>query len=150
MHTITRPNDFLNEIVIVRGHPGSGKTVFAKAFEAHGYKHFENDSFFVGADGVYKFDFAHHQTAKDHCIKQAIKALDGFENVVVSNTFTTLAEMEPLISFAKEMGFIFRVFEMENDFDNVHDVPAAVVADKKAKFERFETAVQIKGDYKVI
>ena len=135
------------ELVLVRGHSGSGKSTFAASFVPFGYKHFENDSFFVGEDGVYKFDFAFHQVAKDECVKKAVQALRDGESVVVSNTFTKVAEMDSLFSFAKELGIDIRIFEMENDFANTHNVPEAVVIEKKAAFEPIETAFKVKGDY---
>lgn len=138
------------ELVLVRGHSGSGKSTFAASLVPFGYKHFENDSFFVGDDGVYKFDFAFHQVAKDECVKKAVQALVDGESVVVSNTFTKINEMDSLVSFAKDLGIDIRVFEMENDFENTHAVPAAVVAEKKAAFESLDTAFKVKGDYVVV
>ncbi len=137
------------ELVLVRGHSGSGKSTFAASFVPFGYKHFENDSFFVGEDGVYKFDFAFHQVAKDECVKKAVKALLVGESVIVSNTFTKIAEMDSLFSFAKELGIDIRIFEMENDFDNTHNVPESVIAEKKAAFEPIDIAFKVKGDYVV-
>lgn len=148
MHTIQ--SEINQELVLVRGHSGSGKSTFAASFVPFGYKHFENDSFFVGADGVYKFDFAFHQEAKDACVKKAVQALLDGESVVVSNTFTKISEMDSLVAFAQETGVAIRVFEMENDFANTHGVPDAVIADKKASFEPLEAAYKVKGDYVVV
>lgn len=138
------------ELVLVRGHSGSGKSTFASSFVPFGYKHFENDSFFVDEDGVYKFAFAFHQVAKDECVKKAVQALLDGESVVVSNTFTKIIEMDSLVAFAKELGIDIRVFEMENDYENTHNVPEAVIVEKKAAFEPIETAFKVKGDYVVV
>lgn len=135
------------ELVLVRGHSGSGKSTFAASFVPFGYKHFENDSFFVGVDGVYTFDFAFHQVAKEECVKKAVQSLRDGESVVVSNTFTKVAEMDSLFSFANELGIDIRIFEMENDFANTHNVPEAVVIEKKAAFEPIDIALKVKGDY---
>jgi predicted kinase len=138
------------ELVLVRGHSGSGKSTFAASFVPFGYKHFENDSFFVGEDGVYTFDFAFHQVAKDECVKKAVQALLDGESVVVSNTFTKVVEMDSLVSFAQELGIAIRVFEMENNFENTHNVPEAVILEKKAAFESIEAAFKVKGDYVLV
>ena len=137
------------ELILVRGHSGSGKSTFAASFVPFGYKHFENDSFFVGEDGVYTFDFAFHQVAKDECVKKAVQALRDGESVVVSNTFTKVVEMDSLFSFAKDLGIAIRIFELENDFANTHNVREAVIIEKKAAFETIETAFKVKGDYVV-
>lgn len=138
------------ELLLVRGHPGSGKTTFAERFVPLGYKHFENDSFFTNAEGVYNFKIEFHQTAKDICIHSAQAALIQGHLVVVSNTFTTLKEMDALIQFANEKNIPVRVVEMELKYTNVHDVPEAVVEAKIKQFERFEGATIISYDFDVV
>jgi predicted kinase len=141
MNSVSIPSH--QELVIVRGHPGSGKTTFSKQFVEKGYKHFENDSFFTDANGVYKFDFAFHQAAKDACFQNAVNALLDAHSVVVSNTYTKLQEMQELLDFANEVKIPVRIFEMYHNFDNVHNVPAEVVEDKKISFEQHPDAIQI-------
>lgn len=140
----------VQELLLVRGHPGSGKSTLAQAFADLGYLHFENDSFFVDAAGVYTFNIAFHQEAKDSCVRQATQALLNGESVVVSNTFTKLVEMDSLVSFAVELGIPFRVIEMNNTFDNLHNVPVSVMEDKKASFEPFPNALQVQGAFEVL
>lgn len=147
---ITLNAETTQELLLVRGHPGSGKSTVAQEFVKFGYKHFENDSFFVNADGVYTFDIAFHQEAKDSCVRNATQALLAGDSVVVSNTFTKLAEMDSLVSFAKELGIAFRVIEMNNTFDNLHNVPVSVMNEKKANFEPFPGAQQVEGAFEVV
>ena len=45
----------MQELIIIRGIPGSGKTTMAKSYQ--GYSHYEADMFFM-KDGVYNFDRA--------------------------------------------------------------------------------------------
>lgn len=132
-------------LFLVRGHPGSGKTTWAKEQQAHtpGLRHFENDAFFTNAEGHYQFDLARHQEAKDHCFEQTRQALQRGEPVVVSNTFTTLAELAPYLDLAKALGREARVIEMQGDFGNTHAVPDAVVSAKKASFEPYPGATQV-------
>lgn len=139
------------ELLIVRGHPGSGKTKLSNEYELNGYQSFENDAYFTDSNGIYKFDLANHQKAKDVCLQKTKKALDKGFNVVVSNTFTKLSEMEPFISYAKEKGIPVRVIEMELNFENVHSVPEQVVIDKKNQFEPFEGAIRVNNPcYRVV
>lgn len=133
----------VQELLLVCGHPGSGKSTIATEFEWAGYRKFENDAFFTDEEGVYKFDFAFHQKAKDVCLQKTKNALDEGAKVVVANTFTTLAEMSPYLDYAKEKGIPVRVIEMELNLPNVHDVPDAVVQDKKNKFEPYEGALKV-------
>lgn len=136
-----------SELILVRGHPGSGKTTMANLFEICGYKHFENDAFFTNEEGFYKFDFANHQKAKDVCLEKTKEALNNGYKVVVSNTFTKLYEMDPFIQYAKQKDIPVRVIEMELNYKNVHDVPEHVVVDKKNQFEKYDGAIKIDNPY---
>lgn len=131
------------ELVIVRGHPGSGKSTFAKIFAGKGYKHFENDSFFVDEKGNYSFDFEFHQKAKDVCVQNVINSIISGDSVVVSNTYTKIKEMDDIIDFVNEMKVPYRIFEMYYNFENVHNVPDSVVDEKKQNFEQHENATKI-------
>ena len=55
-------NNHKNEIVLIRGLPGTGKTTLAKTME--GYAHFEAD-IFLEVDGVYVYDPSRIKAAHD-------------------------------------------------------------------------------------
>lgn len=129
-----------NMLIIVRGHPGSAKSTLGKSLTNFNFKHFENDAFFTQND-VYTFDIKHHQTAKDKCYTDTKEALKNGNNVVVTNTFTTLEEMKPFIELAKKNNSKYMVIEMYFNYNNIHNVPESVIQDKKDKFESFERAL---------
>lgn len=143
MPTLPSPTLFL-----VRGHPGSGKTTHAQALQAQhpGLIHIENDQLFVDDQGHYTFDLSRHQEAKDTCLARTRVALEAGQSVVVSNTFTTRAELAPYLALAHTTGHACRVIEMHGQFPNVHAVPAGVVEAKKAAFEPHEGAEVVTFD----
>lgn len=129
-------------LIIVRGPPGAGKTTYAKALQAANSDliHVENDSFLTDATGRYVFDLQKHLKAKDQCLEQAQQALRAGHSVVVSNTFSTYAEMAPYLELAAQHQCVVRVLELHGGFPNVHDVPKVVVATMKEKFEPYPGA----------
>lgn len=128
-------------LTLVRGHQGSGKTTHAKSLvcQRPGLRHFEQDQF-LERDGTYAYDPVRHAAAKQWCLKAAALALSNGHDVVVSNTFTTLAELEPYLALEKSG---LEVVEMFHEFENTHGVPQEVVEAKKAQFEPFDGALQI-------
>lgn len=132
------------ELILVRGAPGSGKSTLALLISREfGYDIHENDSFFTNKNGEYNFDINFHQHAKDVCFEKTCESLDLDRSVVVSNTFTTIKEMEPYLEFAKKRMINVNVIEMDLQYDNVHSVPDFVVKDKIEKFERYPNAHKI-------
>jgi predicted kinase len=110
-----------NEIVLVRGLPGSGKSTYAKGLA--GYTHLEADMYFE-VDGQYVYDKSKINAAHNWCVESAKKALEQGENVVVSNTFIKLWELKKYIN----LGYPFSIIEMTGTWPNVHGVPAEVVS----------------------
>jgi predicted kinase len=105
-----------NEILLIRGFPGSGKSTKAKAID--GYKHLEADQY-LEVDGEYVYDASKVKLAHDWCVAAARQYLEQGHNVVVSNTFVKLWEMKRYI----DLGYPFRIMEMKNSFQNIHGVP---------------------------
>jgi hypothetical protein len=123
-------------LLIVRGLPGAGKSYYAS--RRRGYRHYESDQFWVGADGVYRFDGARLGEAHAWCLDSVTEALVGGRSVVVSNTFTTSREILPYIYAAEEACAAVSVVHVVGEFGSVHGVPAETLAAMAARWERWE------------
>lgn len=121
-------------LTIVRGIPGSGKSTYAKATP---YVHVEADQFFVDKEGEYRFDGTKLQMAHEWCLGKVKKELLDDFNVIVSNTFTTLLEMEPYFNFCKKFGFPVRVIKMTGNYGSIHGVPPETIEKMKARWEDY-------------
>lgn len=115
MNSVNR-NGHTNEVVLIRGLPGSGKTTIAKKMD--GYFHLEADKF-LEVDGIYIYDASKVRAAHDWCVASTKMALEQGKNVVVSNTFVKLWEMQRYI----DLGFPFQILEMQKIWTNIHGVP---------------------------
>lgn len=120
-------------LTLIRGLPGSGKSTFANR-NFHGVLHLENDMFRMRC-GEYKFDIGRQTDAGNWCFDTAKRALSAGMDVVVSNTFTRLALIEPYRSLADEAGAEFSVYRMTGDHGSVHNVPEEVVEGMRSVFE---------------
>lgn len=80
----------MRKLIIMRGLPGSGKSTKARALaEQHGGQVFSTDDYFVGADGVYRFDGKRIAAAHEWNQERARSAMrDGVPCVIIDNTNT--------------------------------------------------------------
>ena len=118
-----KPNQ---ELVLVRGASGSGKSTFVgKEYPNH--VHLETDMYWYDDKGDYNFDPTKLKTAHEWCQRETLNALKDGKNVVVSNTFIKKWEIEPYINMAKELGIPYKIYRMTAQYDNVHGVPLKVV-----------------------
>jgi tRNA uridine 5-carbamoylmethylation protein Kti12 len=121
----------MTTLVLIRGLPGSGKSTLAKSL---GCLHVEADMFFM-RDAVYQYDKKRIKQAHIWCLSTARMASGYRCDVVVSNTFTTIKEMEPYFGMVYDK---LRVIKCVGDYGNVHDVPADVLKKMASRWEDYE------------
>ena len=123
-------------LTLIRGIPGSGKSTLARLLaERYEGMHFEADQFFTDRDGNYNWDRNKIREAHAWCQEQTEKYLQMEVPVIVSNTFATIKELNPYFAIAAKFDLVPSVIVCQNDWGNLHDVPADIIANMKARFE---------------
>lgn len=122
-------------LTIIRGCPGSGKSTYAKSLNIF---HVEADQYFTNHKGEYNWEGSKVKHAHNWCFQTTVNALLSGVDVVVSNTFTRISEMQKYIDFCNAMNISFKVICCKNNFGNVHSVPEETLINMKARWEDFE------------
>jgi hypothetical protein len=127
-------NDYSKIVYIIRGLPGSGKSVMADQIADVVC---ENDQLFTN-NGLYKFEFSGIQLAIAACkakFKEAIS--DGVKRIAVANTFIRHEDAEFYINVAKKNGYkVFQIIvENVNNTANVHGIKESDIEIQRKKFE---------------
>lgn len=125
-------NNHKNEVVIIRGLPGSGKSTLAKSMVD--YLHFEADMY-LEINGEYVYDASKIKQAHDWCVDSAKNALEKVANVVISNTFVKLWEIQRYI----ELGFPYKILELQGKWPNIHGVPIEMIDIMASRWEKLPT-----------
>ena len=133
------------KLVLVRGLPGSGKTVLANLIGIQNpwllelnTKIFSTDDLFM-VDGEYQFDASklpeYHKANIDN-VKKEMKNF-SYNNIVVHNTFTQEWEMEPYYELAKKYGWavISLIVENRHEGKSIHGVPDNAIEHMRNRFE---------------
>lgn len=131
-----------NRLVLIRGLPGSGKSTYAKNYFG-GHIHLEADMYFIQPDGSYDWTADKLGKAHNWCLETAKIMLNNGYDVVVSNTFTTLKELNPYIEVASSSDTPFAVFRMTNEYTSIHNVPQIVIEKMRVRFEDYEKEVLV-------
>ena len=130
-------------LTLLRGLPGSGKSTFA-GFIWNDYAICEADKFFVGEDGVYRFDASKLRYAHEWCKEEVETRMKDNQNnpqyypeIVVSNTFTQEWEMEDYYKLAEKYGYkVFSIIvENRHGSSNIHNVPEEKLEQMKNRFD---------------
>ena len=124
-------------LVIIRGLPGQGKSTHAKnVFVPQGYKHFENDQYFM-KNGHYEFDLHKVKDAANCCFNNTANELAAGNDVVVSNVFVTVKAVNRYKELAKKYNATFKVLRMTGNFKNVHNIPKNAFTNMKLNFKDY-------------
>lgn len=135
-------------LVLIRGVSGSGKTTFANMLKSQSEKVnicckiFEADDYFM-KNGHYRFNPSELPFAHKQCFENTEKALKDDETniVVVSNTFVRKWEIEPYIELANNDDVDLKIYRMNTQFENTHDVPKSKVEKMKRSMESIENEI---------
>lgn len=127
-------------LVIIRGLPGSGKTTIAKT-QFPNFVNYEADMFFIDESGNYNFDKTRLQDAHNWCIESARKALGEGKDVVVSNTFTRLYEIQPYVNMAIEFNIPIQVICANGNYKNAHNVPEEFISIMESRWQNIPTGI---------
>lgn len=129
-------------LYIVRGLPGSGKSTLAKNLVSEPLlHHHEADQYYVGSDGVYRFDPDKIGAAHSYCRRCVENDMENYiPRIAVSNTFTTLKEIQPYLELCKLHGYTPVVIHCENNFGNIHSVPEETLIKMKNRWQKYEIA----------
>lgn len=123
------------ELILLRGAPGCGKNTLAEIL-CSAVVH--ADEYFIGEDGVYRFDASKLKEAHAWCLQSTELLIQaGVKKIGVANTFTRAWEMEPYFKLAEQYGIRIHTLVVENRHGgkNVHGVPEDVVAKMRDRFE---------------
>ncbi|MDP7536845.1 MAG: AAA family ATPase [Methylococcales bacterium] len=118
---------------LIRGLPGSGKTTLAKQYNC---LHLEADMYFIKNE---QYSFDKHQLQKAHqwCLSQTEIAFKNNMDVVVSNTFVQLWELERYIKLANLYNVNYKIIEATGNYHNSHNIPEAKLIQLKNKWQQF-------------
>ena len=129
----------MKNMILVRGIPGSGKSTLARNLlnlpDNVMARHYEADMYFLDDQGNYNFDATKLYHAHKWCQNKTREALEENRTVVVSNTFTTVKELKPYFELAREFGIVPIVYLAQNQFNNVHGVPAEKLQQMRDRFQ---------------
>ena len=127
-------------LFLFRGAPGSGKTTAAEALmdkHPHMLAHFEADMFFEETKQEWHPSLL--PRAHDWCIYSTYAQLCLGCDVVVSNTFTRLWELEPYLEMVQKLRCKLVVKHCINDFwQSVHSVPEDLVQRMRRLYQPLE------------
>ena len=113
----------MNELILLRGIPGAGKTEFAKTYLADQAIHIEADDFFINDEGVYEFNIDKIAEAHKWCRDTTRILLIHGNPVVVANTFSQKWELQPYVDMAMELNITFRILTAHGNYGSVHNIP---------------------------
>jgi len=130
----------MTTLYIIRGLPGSGKSTYARTMAWYlGISYFEADQYFIDYAGNYNFDYKKLGVAHAQCKKNVFNELEHGRNVIVSNTFTTVSEMDDYVQYAlNNIGANIVIVQCNASYGSVHNVPEAAMDRMRKRFVETE------------
>ena len=130
----------MNNLTIIRGLPGSGKTTLAKAIGADVIH--EADDYFL-TQGAYKFNAKQLPLAHAQCLKRTKQSLNENKRVAVSNTFSQQWEIEPYLYLVRKTGSNLTIVDLYDQglsdeqlaARTVHQVPLHAIANMRHRWQ---------------
>lgn len=120
-------------LILLRGLPGSAKSTLARTLAPGA--NFAADDFFE-VEGLYRYDGSKIREAHQSCMDRAETAMaEGVSVVAVHNTFSKAWEARPYLALAANYNYSVFVIECQNDFGNVHGVPASAIQSMRERWE---------------
>lgn len=123
------------KLVLVRGISGVGKSTFVDNNASPDDLWGEADMYFLDMFDNYVFDASKLKKAHNWCFTNAIDGLSKYDTVWISNTFTTIWEMEKYVNTAHSLGAEITIVSLENEsYGSVHNVPEDKMTQQKERF----------------
>ena len=134
--------EYIGDLILLRGVPGSGKTTLGNAILFTNQSNIQDvlsaDNFFINEKGEYIFDFTKLKEAHNDCqVKCAERMRNQFSKIVVANTFTQEWEMEPYFVMAERYNYRIHTVIVENRHGNknIHNVPGEKIEQMIKRFD---------------
>lgn len=134
--------EFIGDLILLRGLPGSGKTTLAHIILQHpaGLEQevLSADDFFENNEGEYNFDSTKIKEAHNYCqFRCSERMRQEKSRIVVANTFTQEWEMEEYFKMAERYNYRVHTIVVENRHgnQNVHGVPEDKLQQMKERFQ---------------
>lgn len=130
-------------LFIVRGLPGSGKSTYiSDTLNNLDYpfsvEWFEADMFYLTNQG-YQWRKEHLFHAHSWCYYNTFQTIYSGRDCYVSNTFTTLKEMQRYLDLPSILPCDIKIIELHSQYKSIHDVPEETFQRMKSRWYTFET-----------
>jgi len=124
------------ELVLVRGLPGSGKSTMAKRFVDH--RHYEADMYLTDMNGNYKWHPDVHILARKACVANVDLALSNGHSVVVPGTFLNHYSMVDYVNLATYYKADLSIVKCIGSYRSIHNVPQLTMVGMARAWEDIE------------